>query len=279
VRPSTWIALAAALLALAPACSSEGEETVAAPTFSPAEPLRFRTSLEVAMATATPGAEVHYTTDGSAPTAACPVCAGPITIEATTTLRAMATHGGMDDSAAASITYVRRAVDLAVDDGHYESTVSCQGPGGHVVLNRLSPAPEDFPFELRRLHVTFPWSLPVGTPVRLVVYTDTDGDPTNGATLEAVLDVTSLANDGAWSYYVLPSPVTVRGPGDVLVGQVSRCDETSATAHDTNSAAGRTWIGGWSSPPPDPPVLPAESMRKLDEVFDGPHNLMVRAAN
>jgi hypothetical protein len=32
-------------------------------------------------------------------------------------------------------------------------------------------------------------------------------------------------------------------------------------------------------PPPDPPVLPAEFMRKLEEVFGGPHNLMVRAAN
>jgi hypothetical protein len=271
MRPSTRIALLAALVvAVAPACSSDGEdaprETVASPTFSPAEPLRFRTSLEVAMATTTPGAAIHYTMDGSAPTGACPVCTGPIAIEATTTLRAMATHAGMGDSAAASITYVQRAVDLVRDDGWWRMGM-LNGSVSLLLLNRFTPSAEDFPFQLKTIAV-YPWPgmTPVGTPLRLLVYTDTDGDPSNGASLEGVYDVEVLASE--WSEYVLPAPLTFRDPTDVLIGLSVVDRQATWVFFDGSPSAGRTWLG---SDLQDPAVLPALSLY--------PGNFMIRGSN
>ena len=55
---------------------------------------------------ATPGATIHYTTDGSTPTAASAVYAGPLTLTQSATLRALARKSGMADSAVASAAYV-----------------------------------------------------------------------------------------------------------------------------------------------------------------------------
>jgi hypothetical protein len=59
----------------------------------------------VTMSDATGGATVYYTTDGSTPTTASSVYAGPITLTQTTTLKAMAAASGMTNSAVASATY------------------------------------------------------------------------------------------------------------------------------------------------------------------------------
>src|SRR5439155_1231625 len=53
----------------------------------------------------TPGATIYYTTDGSTPTTAASVYAGPISVTRTTTLRAMAAAPGMANSAVTSATY------------------------------------------------------------------------------------------------------------------------------------------------------------------------------
>src|SRR5206468_1929455 len=77
---------------------------VAAPTFSPAGGT-FAGSVAVTMSTATSGATIYYTTDGSTPTTASSVYAGPISVTRTTTLRAMAAAPGMANSAVTSATY------------------------------------------------------------------------------------------------------------------------------------------------------------------------------
>jgi outer membrane protein OmpA-like peptidoglycan-associated protein len=59
----------------------------------------------VEITTTTPGAVVHYTTDGSAPTADSPVYSGPITVEKTTTVQAIAIAPGMPPSTVTSGTY------------------------------------------------------------------------------------------------------------------------------------------------------------------------------
>ena len=59
-----------------------------------------------------PDAVIHYTMDGTVPTAASPVYAGPLPITATTRLRAMARAGGTS-SAVTSASWVRLAPDLA----------------------------------------------------------------------------------------------------------------------------------------------------------------------
>jgi hypothetical protein len=61
--------------------------------------------LPVSLSSATPGAVVRYTTDGSDPTAASPAYAAPLDIVATTTIKARAFKAGWDRSEQVSATY------------------------------------------------------------------------------------------------------------------------------------------------------------------------------
>jgi hypothetical protein len=76
----------------------------AAPVFSPPAGT-YATAQSVAITSATPGAVIRYTTDGTAPTASSPAYSAPVEVAATTTIRAVATRGGFADSAAVSSTY------------------------------------------------------------------------------------------------------------------------------------------------------------------------------
>jgi len=84
--------------AVAPAPAPAPVAAAAAPTFSPA-PGTYTGAQMVALSSATPGATIHYTTDGSEPTAASPVYAGPISVPGNTTIRALARASGAPDSA------------------------------------------------------------------------------------------------------------------------------------------------------------------------------------
>jgi hypothetical protein len=80
---------------------------VCRPTFRP--PARgYVGSVPVTLSTATSGAAIHYTTDGTRPTAASPIYSEPISVAVTTTIRAMATASGMANSAVARATYTIR---------------------------------------------------------------------------------------------------------------------------------------------------------------------------
>jgi hypothetical protein len=80
------------------------QQPVATPTVSPAGGT-YSESVTVTISDATSGATVHYTVDGTTPTASSPVYSGPITVTQTRTIQAMATASGMTDSAVASATY------------------------------------------------------------------------------------------------------------------------------------------------------------------------------
>lgn len=75
--------------------------SAAVPIFSPPSGI-YGTTQTISITCATPGAVIHFTTDGSDPTASSPVYAGPITVAATTTLKAFATAPDMLDSAIAT---------------------------------------------------------------------------------------------------------------------------------------------------------------------------------
>jgi len=82
----------------------------AAPTFSPAEGA-YASALSVSVATSTPGATIHYTTDGSTPTTASAIYTAPISVTIIMTLitiKAIATASGYAPSPVASATYVIR---------------------------------------------------------------------------------------------------------------------------------------------------------------------------
>jgi LysM repeat protein len=82
-----------------------GEQLAATPTLSPGAG-SFSGSLAVTISDATTGATIYYTLDGSMPTVASAVYSTPITITATTTIRAIASAAGYLQSAVTSATYV-----------------------------------------------------------------------------------------------------------------------------------------------------------------------------
>ena len=82
---------------------------MATPTFSSVGGT-YTGSQNVTLSVATGGAAIHYTTDGSAPSASSPTYTAPIPVTRTTTVRAFAVASGMADSDEAVATYTLAAV-------------------------------------------------------------------------------------------------------------------------------------------------------------------------
>ncbi len=78
---------------------------VAPPVFSPV-PGSYTSSFTVSMTSATPGAVIRYTTDGSTPTSVYGTIGTSVTVSDTMTLKAIAYFGGMTDSPVATGVYV-----------------------------------------------------------------------------------------------------------------------------------------------------------------------------
>lgn len=172
------------------------------------------------------------------------------------------------------------SVDLALDDGQVESVWGVNSillkAYQFIWLNRFTPNPAQYPFYLNQIWVMFSNESSVVTPnvhvgdaIDLVVYQDSDSDPTNGADLLATFHETVQAVDGStWSQYNLSTPVYVSGSGDVLIAVIDRYVVSGDTtrsypaALDENNPQERSWIGWWTNDPPDPAVLPP------NETFD-----------
>ena len=87
-----------------PPAPAPAPEPAATPTFSPA-PGSFTSPQQVQISSATPGAAIHCTTDGSNPTESSPICSGPIAVDKNTTIRAIATKAGVPASTVATGRY------------------------------------------------------------------------------------------------------------------------------------------------------------------------------
>lgn len=120
--------------------------TPATPTFSPAAGT-FTTFQKVSIADATPGVSIYYTTNGVAPTTASTLYTGPVTLTATTKLRAIAVAGGVA-STVYTATYTINPADTPtfnVAAGTYTTkqtvTISDQTPGAviYYTTNGLAP--------------------------------------------------------------------------------------------------------------------------------------------
>ena len=98
---------------------------VAAPVFAPASGT-FTAAQSVTISCATPGASIRYTSDGSTPTAASTLYASPITVSATTTLKAIALKPGLANSVVTTAT-------LTI-------TTGSDGGGGSFTPASLAPA-------------------------------------------------------------------------------------------------------------------------------------------
>lgn len=80
------------------------ENVVSTPTFSPAAGT-YTTAQNVTISCATTGATIHYTTDGSVPTASSPTYSSAIPVSTTTTIKAIAVKSGMTNSFVAEAAY------------------------------------------------------------------------------------------------------------------------------------------------------------------------------
>lgn len=80
-------------------------QPVATPTFNPPGGT-YATAQTVTISTATSGATIRYTTDGSTPTASSPVYSGPISVPSNRTVNAIGIKAGQPNSAVGSASYV-----------------------------------------------------------------------------------------------------------------------------------------------------------------------------
>ncbi len=98
-------------------------ETVATPTFSPAEGT-YSSAQNVTISCTTSGATIHYTTDGNTPTTSSPTYSSAIPVSETTTIKAIAVKSGMNNSDVASATY----------------TIETPQPSGPTTFERITSA-------------------------------------------------------------------------------------------------------------------------------------------
>ena len=94
------------------------QAATATPAFTPASGASFSSPLSVSLSDATPGAVIHYTTDGTTPTSSSPVYASAFTISASTTVQALAVASGYAPSSlgVASYTYLPATSGSPVSD-------------------------------------------------------------------------------------------------------------------------------------------------------------------
>jgi hypothetical protein len=130
-------------------------QKVATPVSSPAGGT-YMNSVTVTITDATPGATIHYTTDGSTPTAASTAYTGPIPVTQTTTIKAMAAASGMADSDVATAAYtIQQQAALPVlspAGGTYISsvtvTISDSTPGASIyyTIDGSTPTTNSTPY-------------------------------------------------------------------------------------------------------------------------------------
>ena len=104
-----------------------GGSTVATPTFSPTSGA-YSSAQTVTISTATSGATIHYTLDGTTPTTASTTYTAPISVSSTKTIKAGAWKTGMTPSSIASATYTigggTNSLSLKTGWNQISSTVS-----------------------------------------------------------------------------------------------------------------------------------------------------------
>ena len=106
---------------------------------APAAPALTMNGGTMTMTSGTEGAEIYYTTDGSAPTQSSARYTGPVAIEKGTTVRACAARAGMDLSPVTALTYSANGNvmrDVAVTDWHYAALDRAVSMG---VINGTAP--------------------------------------------------------------------------------------------------------------------------------------------
>ena len=194
--------------------------TVATPTATPAAGT-FTAAPLVTLASATSGATLRYTLDGSDPTATSPLYRYPFVVSATTTVKARAFKTGMTQSALLTAAY---AVDAA----------------GATATPTITPAGGTF---TTRRTVTI--TGPVGATLR---YTTTGADPTTSDALvpgggQVVVDRAQILKVRAWATGLTHS--AVRRADFVITGAIAAGQHHTLVLKEDGTvwAFGLNWNG------------------------------------
>ena len=197
-------------------------------------------------------------------------------------LNTISAKGASDYVVEMAVAGIQEAVELVLDDGSRDNDIGIGGTLEFLWVNRFTPDPEAFPFNLEQVQIYFSavGLVNVGDDIIIVVYENTTGntDPAVGSNWLYSYPTTVQALD-TWNVYDLPEAVELNGPGDVIVGAIAL--EVPGTSYwpasiDQTATQQRSWAGWWNaSPPPNPPLLPPDaSWVLIDDYFPG--NWMVR---
>ena len=128
-----------------------GSNKVKTPKITPASGT-VESGTTVTITCKTEGAVIHYTTDGTDPTASSPTYSSPITISRTTTVKAIAVKDGMDNSKIATANYHVDSPSVAnpvfspnggaVDAGT-EVTITCSTAGAKIYYTTDGSTPDE----------------------------------------------------------------------------------------------------------------------------------------
>lgn len=171
--------------------------------------------------------------------------------------------------------------ELSLDDGSIDNEVGAFG-NSFIWFNQFAPDAADFPITLTQVQVLFgAGNNEVGDQVDIYVYEDTSGDPRDGAVHRASLTDQQIqaVDEITWSTFMLDSPVTFVGPGDILIGVVNRTTRPDSfpAAIDLTTDQGRSWVGLTDGElPPDPPPIPYGDEFGLIKNFGYSGNWMIR---
>ena len=183
--------------------SIEMPQTVATPTFNPSGGT-YNSTQSVTMSCNTPGATIRYTTNGSTPTSSSPLYQNPVTISATTTLKARAFRSGWYDSEIASAVYTIDTTPTVATPtfnppgGSYSSpqnvTISCSTSGATIRYTTNGSNPTSL-----SPTYTSPISVTSSTPIKAKAFKSGWNDSQVASasfTITGLYEVASLTNIG-----------------------------------------------------------------------------------
>ncbi len=199
----THLLAAAAVLAtlFLSGTSALAVDVVADPTFSPASGTSGNSPITVTISSATPGATIYYTVDGSTPTTTSPMYITPLPFATSVTVRAYAVVSGMTESAFVSATYTISSGTVASPVFSPASGTSGAAPF-HVTLSSTTS------------DATITYTTDGSTPTTSSpVYTGTLALSTTGSTTVKALGAKSgMANSTVSSATYTVTPSTVATP-------------------------------------------------------------------
>lgn len=130
------------------------------------------------------------------------------------------------------------------------SGLGCNAYCGMVWLNQFSPPAGEYPITLNAVQTIFGagagWNA-AGDLIQIYIYLDDDNDPSNGATLLHQQTYTQLAPANSWRNIALSAPVTINGPGHILIAMTNPVGNvgTRPAIMDGGPSNTLSWIGDY----------------------------------